>query len=130
MVDEFTTGRPRRVKGVVLFATPNNGAEMATIGDAFSWFHPQMRQLRKESDLLERLNDDWSTMSISKYVPARYVLGSKDRVVDRASAKGFPGNPETETILDKGHINIVKPKNKDDDAVLIVKRFLKTLQER
>jgi hypothetical protein len=66
-------------------------------------------------------------MGLPEVVRAKYVTGTQDRVVDRFSAKGTWGNPDVETVIGKGHIDIVKPQQADEDVVLILKRFLRSL---
>jgi predicted alpha/beta hydrolase family esterase len=127
LLDEFKAKRESRVKGIILFAVPNNGADLAGIANMVSWFHHQVRQLCRGSDLIELLNDDWYTMDLPKVVRAKYVTGTQDRIVDRFSARLTWGNPDVETVIGKGHRDIVKPEQRDDDAVIILKRFLKSL---
>ncbi len=55
------------------------------------------------------------------------MTGTQDRVVDRFSARAAWGNPDVDTVIGKGHRDIVKPERADDDAVIILKRFLKSL---
>jgi tetratricopeptide (TPR) repeat protein/pimeloyl-ACP methyl ester carboxylesterase len=125
LLDEFKAKRQTRVKGIVLFAVPNNGADLAGIANVISWRHRQVRQLCRGSDLIELLNEDWYTMGLPKVVRAKYVTGTQDRVVDRFSARATWGNPDVDTVIGKGHRDIVTPERADDDAVLILKRFLK-----
>jgi pimeloyl-ACP methyl ester carboxylesterase len=127
LLDEFKAKRQTRVKGIVLFAVPNNGADLAGVANVISWRHRQVRQLCRGSDLIELLNEDWFTMGLSEVVRAKYVTGTQDRVVDRFSARATWGNPDAETVIGKGHRDIVKPERADDDAVLILERFLKSL---
>jgi pimeloyl-ACP methyl ester carboxylesterase len=127
LLDEFKAKRRTRVKGIVLFAVPNNGADLAGVANAVSWRHHQVRQLCRGSDLIELLNEDWFTLGLPEVVRAKYIMSTQDRVVDRFSAKGTWGNPDVETVIGKGHIDIVKPQQDDDDVVLILKRFLKSL---
>jgi pimeloyl-ACP methyl ester carboxylesterase len=130
LLDEFKAKRRTRVKGIVLFAVPNNGADLAGVANAVSWRHHQVRQLCRGSDLIELLNEDWFTMGLPEVVRAKYVTGTQDHVVDRFSAKGTWGNPDVETVIGKGHIDIVKPQQADDDVILILKRFLKSLSNK
>ena len=127
LLDEVKAKRPLRVKGLVLFAVPNNGADLAAISHLISWRHPQVRQLCRGSDLLDILNKDWFTMGLPEAVRAKYITGTQDRVVDRSSARATWGNPDVETVIGEGHRSLVKPKRATDSAVLIVKKFLKTI---
>jgi hypothetical protein len=107
----------------VLFAVPNNGAELARAGNLISWRQWQLKQLSRESEFLGTLNEDWVTMKISEALQIKYVAGLQDRVVNRSSAQLYVGNRDLETV-DRGHIDIVKPTSADDDAVLILENFL------
>jgi pimeloyl-ACP methyl ester carboxylesterase len=126
-LDEFKAKRQTPVKGIVLFAVPNNGADLAKIANILSWSHQQARQMCRGSDFLELLNEDWATMGLSEAVRVKYVIGSQDRVVNRSGAVAFWGNPDVATVVWKGHKDIVKPQQADDDAVIILKHFLKSL---
>lgn len=53
IVDELKEKLELRVKGLVLFAVPTAGAQLAGWGDLISFRHRHLKQLRKESDLLE-----------------------------------------------------------------------------
>jgi triacylglycerol esterase/lipase EstA (alpha/beta hydrolase family) len=66
LLDEFKAKRQTRVKGIVLFAVPNNGADLAGVANVISWRHRQVRQLCRGSDLIELLNEDWYTMVCPK----------------------------------------------------------------
>jgi pimeloyl-ACP methyl ester carboxylesterase len=127
LLNEVKAQRPRRVSGIVLFAVPNNGAELAGVGKYISWQHRQMQQLCRNSDVIEQLNRDWFTMGLGGAVRAKYVTGTQDRVVDRFSARATWGNPDVETVVGKGHIDIVKPERVDDGVVIVLKRFLKDI---
>jgi pimeloyl-ACP methyl ester carboxylesterase len=107
LLDEFNAKRRTRVRGIVLFAVPNNGADLAGIANTISWRHNQIRQLCRGADLIELLNDDWFTMGLSEVVRAKYVTGAQDRLVDRLSAKAVWGNPLVEASLRGGFGYIV-----------------------
>jgi pimeloyl-ACP methyl ester carboxylesterase len=123
ILEEIKAGDPLRVSGLVLFAVPNNGAELAHIGNVISLDHEQLKQLVAESDFLDILNTDWVTMKASAKLRMKYVAGMQDRVVERKSAQLYVGNRDLDTV-NRGHSDIVKPKNADDDAVLILTNFL------
>jgi pimeloyl-ACP methyl ester carboxylesterase len=122
-LEEIKRDNPLKVTGLVLFAVPNNGAQLATVGQYVSWRHWQLKQLSKESDFLDLLNNDWINMKASDRFRMKYVDGMQDRVVDRSSALFYVGNQDSETI-EGGHIDMVKPTRPDDVAVIIVRNFL------
>jgi hypothetical protein len=127
LLDEVKAKRTLRVSGILLFVVPNNGANLANVGKIISWRHRQMRQLCRNSDLIELLNEDWFTLRLPEVVRAKFITGTQDRVVDRFSARATWGNPDVETVVGKGHIDIVKPE-RDDEVVFIVKRFLNEIE--
>jgi pimeloyl-ACP methyl ester carboxylesterase len=129
LLDEFKAKRPIRVKGIMLISVPNNGADLARIGNFISWRHHQLRQMSRGSDLIELINDDWFTLDLPNVISAKYVVGTQDKVVDRFSGKATWGNADVETIAWKGHVDIVKPDSPDDEIVFILKRFLKSQVE-
>jgi hypothetical protein len=103
---------------------PNNGAGLATAGRFVSWRQNQIKQLCKDADIIEFLNEDWSHFSIQSKVKTKFIVGTQDEVVDRFSVAGYWGNPDVETITGRGHIDIIKPDRADDLAVKIVRKFL------
>ena len=127
LLDEIKANRPLRVGGVLLFAVPNNGAQLARVASFISWRHAQVRQLCRTADFLQDLNEDWATFELSKKLRIKFIVGTQDRVVDRQSAINGWGNRNVETIVGKGHRTIVKPNDADDLAIHIVKRFLNEL---
>lgn len=124
LLEEVKAGRKLRVSHLCLIAVPNDGADLARVGSLLSWRHAQLKQLCRDSDLLQILNDDWATMGVEGKVQVRYVIGTNDRVVDRRSAQGYWGNRSVATILGADHRSIVKPTQADDDVVIVVRRFL------
>ncbi|WP_024508446.1 alpha/beta fold hydrolase [Bradyrhizobium sp. ARR65] len=124
LVNEIKDNKPLRVAGLALFSVPNNGAALASLGEQLSWNHNHLKQLCKEADVLEILNEDWVRFRVQKRVRTKYVVGTQDAIVDRLSAIAFWGNPDIETITGKGHIDIVKPAPGDDLAVRILSSFL------
>jgi pimeloyl-ACP methyl ester carboxylesterase len=122
VLEEIKDNIPLKVSGLVLFAVPNNGSELANAGKFVSWTNRQLRQLSKESDFLDGLNKDWLRQKVSDKIRLRFIDGMQDSVVKRESAL-YVSNKDTDTI-NRGHRDIVKPTYADDDAVIIVRDFL------
>jgi pimeloyl-ACP methyl ester carboxylesterase len=59
IIDELKNKLDLRVKGLVSFAVPTAGAQLAKWGNFISFRHRHLKQLRKESDLLESIREDW-----------------------------------------------------------------------
>jgi hypothetical protein len=124
LIEEVKAQRRLRVGHLALFAVPNNGAGLASIARFLSWRQNQIKQLCKEADIIEFLNEDWFRFDVQNKIRTKFIVGTQDEVVDRRSVAGYWGNPDVETIIGRGHLNIVKPERADDLAVRILQRFL------
>lgn len=113
-----------RVKALLLFAVPNNGARLASVANMVSWRHYQLRQLCKNSDVITDISSDWFTYKIHNKVRVKYVVAALDHIVDEIGAKGFWGNPDSAVILDRNHIDVVKPKDSSDMPFCVLKEFV------
>src|SRR5262249_18654140 len=129
IVDDRKKERPNGITHLLLLAVPNNGAELASVGRTINWWHPQLRQLCKNSDFLDHLNEDWHRLGLEASLSVTYVVGGNDKVVDEASAKGFWGNDRVKTVISAGHIDIVKPTSHNDLQYLILKQVLQRALE-
>jgi predicted alpha/beta hydrolase family esterase len=124
LIEEADAKRELKVDRLVLFAVPNNGAELASVAQLVSFRQLQIKQLCKDADIIELANKAWHRLEIPKRVRVKYVIGSQDRVVSQRSAEEFWGNPDVETITGCGHIDIVKPESPDDLVVRMMRTFL------
>ena len=116
--------RKPSIDTLTLFAVPCNGAGLASIGKYISPFNMQVRQICRSSDFLDYLNESWATSSVEKKVRVRYIIGGLDNVVNPESARSYFGNANVETVVDKDHKSIVKPKDADDQSFIILKQVL------
>jgi len=116
-----------RIRGLLLYAVPNEGAGLAKVASNISWRHNQLRQLCKDSDLIRDLNEDWDRYKVAERVKVRYVVGALDSVVDEYSARSSWGQQNVDVVPDRGHIDLVKPQNDSDLSYLILKRFVISL---
>ncbi len=121
IIEAVKHSNPLRVREVIFFATPHFGADLANRASIFSIDHRHLRQLRKNSDFIELINEDWVTFKCEASVGSTYVIGSQDSVVSRQSA-GAGHGAEVEVIPNKGHIDIVKPDSPWDISFLLVKK--------
>lgn len=121
-VEEIKNKRKLRAKKLLLFACPNKGAQLAKL----SWISriTQVGQMKKSSEFITELHNDWKALNVEKYIQVKYVIGGKDQVVDEDSAKYFGNSGDIENLISKNHINIVKPKNADDNTFKIFKNFV------
>jgi phosphoserine phosphatase len=123
LVDEVKRKAELRVRGLLLYAVPNDGAGLAAVSSHISWRHNQLRQLCKDSDLIRDLDSDWEITEIARRIKVRYIVGALDRVVDEKSARSYWGNLNVDVVADRGHIELVKPQGADDMPYLILKQF-------
>jgi len=128
LLEEVKRGTPLHVHGLLLYATPNTGAALASIASFISWRHNQLRQLCRDADLLREVGTDWFTFNLAKRLPVKYVAAGLDGVVDELSAREFWGNPQLETVVDRGHIDLVKPTAASDLSFLILKNFARSVR--
>lgn len=113
-----------RVKHLYLYATPNNGAELAKFGSRFLPWNPHVRALGPKSEFIRRLNEDWNIFKANQHVKVTHVIGGRDRIVSEESAKSYWGNDNCEVVADKDHFSIIKPDQRDDLSYSILKNGL------
>jgi pimeloyl-ACP methyl ester carboxylesterase len=124
LIEEVKNKRPLKVQKLILYAVPNNGAGLTEVAKHVSWRHNQIAQLSRSSDLIEFLNEDWQSSGLAELVIVKFVIASQDNVVTKESAKLFWGNPDTETVVGRGHVDLVKPQDATDDAFVFLKNFI------
>lgn len=123
LIEEVKSSNQLRVNRLLLFATPNEGNELASIAKYIPFSNHQLKQLCKTSDIIESLNEDWFKLKLNNILNVKYVAGGNDSVVGKRSVQNYWGNSGFEFIPDKGHMNIVKPTDKDDLSFLILEDF-------
>jgi triacylglycerol esterase/lipase EstA (alpha/beta hydrolase family) len=124
LIEEVDAKRSLQIDRVALFGVPNSGSDLAAVANLVSWRQGQLRQLQKDSDIIEFSNKAWRRLDMRNKVRLKYIVGSQDRVVNRLSAEEYWGNPDVETVVGRGHIDIVKPEKADDIVVRIMWEFL------
>jgi HAD superfamily phosphoserine phosphatase-like hydrolase len=127
LVDELKQSVALRVRGLLLYAVPNDGAALAKVASYIGWRNYHLRQLCKDSDLIRELDRDWETTNVEKKIKVRYVVGAQDNVVDEKSARSSWSKMNVEVVADRGHINLVKPKDDKDTPYLILRQFARLL---
>jgi phosphoserine phosphatase len=130
LLEEVKQKRTLRIQGLLLYAVPNTGAAVASVAKEISWRHDQLKQLCKNADLIRDLSEDWVTFKVNEAIRVRYVIAALDRAVDEQSARLFWGNPDIDTVGDRGHRDLVKPKTKDDLPFLILKKFVSSFAQQ
>jgi hypothetical protein len=109
---------------IIMFATPHNGSGIANVAQYITIRNKQVKQLCKNSDFLQELNDKWMKMGAHDYYKGWYVVGGKDQIVEKSSAEMFWGNNRCKTVIDADHFTIVKPENEKALSYLIFRKSL------
>lgn len=125
VLDEVKAARGKNLAALGLFATPHTGAALANIGNSISWRHRHLKELCKGSELLESINTDWVTLKIEQNIKTVYVVGGCDAVVPRDSGSPYIGADNVRTLINCGHVDIIKPKDVQDLRYKFLKEFLR-----
>ncbi len=123
VLEEVKAQRLMRLSKLLLYAVPNSGASAAEAARYVTCWNRQVRQLSRDSDLIERLNEDWQQFRVHEHVSTQFVVAGQDKVVEESSARMLWGN-DVDVVLDRGHRSVVKPERSGDMAFLILKRFV------
>lgn len=127
LLEEIKAGNKHKIIKLLLFATPNNGAKIASLGSAVNFFlNRQLNQLKNHSDFIDLLNEDWYRLNIEDSVNCKVFIAGRDKIVNKRSANSIWGNISYEVLINKTHRNIVKPQDSNDDTFIYTKIFLTT----
>jgi hypothetical protein len=136
LAEELSHGRGqelRRIRGVVMLATPNTGSQLFLSVRRFLdhiWYHPQERTLRPFNDQIEEMRKTIleqvvyaSTNSDSTCpIPFHVYAGDQDGVVPAKSAKWFFPRAGT---LPGDHTSIKNPQTRDAPVCTSIVRALR-----
>ena len=123
----------KRIRAVVLLATPNNGSELAVSlrrGAEGLWSHPQERQLRPYDEQIEGVRKVvlqravYATSVSERACPIRFFVyaGESDGIVPVRSARSvFPAAG----VVKGDHSSILKPKDASDERYCVVHAALR-----
>lgn len=124
LVDEFELRNPIKVRKLLLYDVPNNGAELANLAEFLGWWkHPQISQLCASSDFIDGLNNSWRQFRLSEQICIRYVAATGQTVVKAGSAIPVFGEVDSHTISGN-HLSIVKPAGATDPTATLLLEFL------
>jgi hypothetical protein len=124
IAERINSGQPLRAKRLLTFATPHQGAGLATWLSKVPFAGPQAYDLDPNSDFLQALGIAWGQAKPDlKGVLTKYVVAADDAIVGKVSAMG-PWSPGYEVIGDDGHLSSVKPADAGHVSFLIAKKFL------
>lgn len=124
LLDEQISGDKTKVKKVLFYAVPQLGSVLADISDFISWKHKHLKQLCKESDFLDVLNDQWVDLNMDAKLDIQCVIGLADKIVSSESSKSICRQHTIDMIPDKGHMNVIKPKDSNDLSYMIFRNFV------
>ncbi|MFZ2407039.1 MAG: alpha/beta hydrolase [Methylobacter sp.] len=107
----------RRTTHVFLFGTPSNGLQKA---GWLKWFKRQVEDMAANGEFVHKLRKDWGT-PWPKEPPPRFwaIAGDSDEFVPASSSLG-PFPREQRLVVPGNHLEIVKPKEKDDLSVQVI----------
>ena len=113
-------------KLVVFLSTPHTGAAMAKVVDVVPFVSKHVNLLANEVGLLEDLNEQYRSFANGREDLATAVYYEKHAtnsivVVSRASADPGVGGSRPVSV-DKNHLNICKPTDREDIVYLGIKR--------
>lgn len=117
---------------VIFLATPHTGASLANVLKVVPGSSRHIALLANETGFLEDLNDNYRYFAnnksdlITKVYYEKYATKKTILVVPRESADPGVAGPQP-TALDKDHITICKPIDKDDIIYLGIKRHIKKI---
>ncbi|MFZ5635231.1 MAG: esterase/lipase family protein [Pseudomonadota bacterium] len=119
----------RKVPLLVLYSSPQEGAQIATLGKQFA-NNKALRQLlpADENDFLEVLDDDWSNLPEQERpaVVCAYEtkgVGGAIMIVKRSSATRYCGS-ERIAVGDADHLSIVKPRDREQMSYVVLANAL------
>jgi esterase/lipase len=113
-----------KIKKIIFYATPHDGALKANISSFFSFKHRHLRQLKNKSDYLLSLNMQWGQSRLDRILQCKNILAAEDGTVSfDSSTSGFK-HLENQVISKKNHISIVKPIDEEDLSYLALRKFL------
>jgi len=123
LTEEIKSKNVSRIAKLLLFATPNNGSDLAKVGKEFTFTNPQLEQLCTDSDFIDGLNRDWNTFEVEQAIDVKYVCGTLDKLVDEKNAH-LQWGTHYETVH-KDHGSIVRPESPEESSFIIAKNFIK-----
>lgn len=122
LLNVISSGQELKVSKVFLYAVPNFGATLANFAAKLSLYtNPHLSDLKNLSNFITNLNNEWLELKVELYVDVTVVVAGNDKIVTTHSAEGPFEHLNPKHIANKGHINIVKPKDKYSDEFLIFK---------
>ncbi len=124
IVDSIINQKPTNVNKLMLYATPNNGSQLAKLGILLQFRNIPIFQMKKKSSFIKNLNVQWDKLKVEELVKVKYIYGGKDRIVSKKSAIRNTNNSDYWVEIDKNHFSIGKPRDNSDRSYIILKKFV------
>jgi len=124
IISSILNNKKLLVKNLLMYAVPNTGASIASWASHVSIWHYHLKQLGKNSDIIDRINEDWVRMDVEKKISALYIASTGDKVVRSDSAFPFIGMQNTRTLNAFGHSDITQASSPQDVRYKILKKHL------
>lgn len=124
LMNKKIAARPTKIKKVIFYAVPQEGAKLAEISSLVSFNHRHLKQLCRNSEFLDTLNDQWAISKIENDFEFKVVVAIEDAIVSPQSAKSNFRHLEPDHVPGKGHKSVSKPTDKNDLVFIILKKFL------
>jgi pimeloyl-ACP methyl ester carboxylesterase len=129
---DYETRIDLAVRGICFIASPHSGSKLATAAKKLSPLaSKQVLDLEPDSSFLTQLDDRWSkwvadnVSSHERDCRLMSIVGTADKIVTGVRAKGL--GEERIPIMLRDHKNIVTPKDRNDEVVKTVARFLREI---
>jgi pimeloyl-ACP methyl ester carboxylesterase len=123
VLNKLKVGKNPIASRLLLYAVPNTGAALAQLGSLFSWRGGHLRQLRRDADILDLLNDDWARLDVEAHFPVHYVIAGRDGVVSAQSAMPFFGQDNVSMLTWFNHRSITQAIDADDIRYAVLQKF-------
>ena len=124
LLQEHMSHTANKIRKVIFYATPQDGSELAKLGNIFSINHRQLKQLCKNSDYLQDFNFRWGLSHVGSAYDFRVVVAVEDAVVTEHSATANFSHHDLTMITGKNHRTVSKPESPEDLSFLVLKKFL------
>ncbi len=129
LIDEIMhEKRDLRVKSLLLYASPINGAQLANIVSSLGELTPQISQLKNRgNEFIKELERCWESFGLENKLDVQYIVAGRDRIVDQHSARSKWGGVSVHVDIDKSHRGIIKARRADDLSLNILVNEVKKI---
>jgi pimeloyl-ACP methyl ester carboxylesterase len=123
IAERLLSGQPLPVSRLLTFATPHQGAGLATLLKWVPLSSQQIGDLDPNSEFMRELGVAWGQAKADRRVLTKHVVAAGDAIVGQVSSMGS-WSPSYEVVAGDGHRRVVKPETAGHTSFLIAKKFL------